>query len=196
MPGKIFSFLAVFSLVLLISVPSLATRAPYHPHEARDEARLTAAEAATVVNAAGVATNVADLDVVEAADAVEDIVDDLKVRKVTYNFSTLGGLSTAPISLTAVIPSGAIIVDSLIDVIVGMTSAGGSGKIEVYAQTAEDLLAAVDADTLSGLNAGIPVGTAATAIKMTADRTLYMSVGTEDLTAGKFDLYLWYLYYE
>jgi hypothetical protein len=44
------------------------------------------------------------------------------------------------------------------------------------------------------LVAGIPVGTAATSIKMTADRTLQATIATGAITAGKFNLIIEYIY--
>ena len=54
-------------------------------------------------------------------------------------------------------------------------------------------MAAVDGDTLSGVVAGIPVGTAATAIKLTAERTLSVAIATAALTAGKFIVHVEYV---
>jgi len=91
------------------------------------------------------------------------------------------------------LPSGAIITQCFIDVVTAMASGGGTGTIALTSNAAADLKAAVDADTLSGIVACIPVGTAATSIKLTAERTISVAIATEALTAGKFNLYISYI---
>lgn len=125
---------------------------------------------------------------------------DRKVAAVRgrYDFSVQGG-AVGSFNLledlddtqsTITIPDNAIITFAMVDILTAMASAGGAGTIALSSEGAGDLLAAVDADTLSGLVAGIPVKSAATAIKMTADRTLAGAIAVEALTAGKFDLYV------
>lgn len=92
----------------------------------------------------------------------------------------------------AKLPANAIIKQVTIDILTAMASAGGAGTIALKAVGAGDLLAAVDADTLSGLVAGIPVGSAATAIKLTAEKTIKATVAVEALTAGKFNAIIEY----
>lgn len=120
--------------------------------------------------------------------------------KARYDFAVLGGavgtvnLRDPDDALQSVkLPNKAIITHVLIDIITGMTSAGGTGTIALSANSAGDLKAAVDADTLSGIVAGIPVGTAASSIKLTAERTLTASIATEALTAGKFLVHVEYV---
>lgn len=83
------------------------------------------------------------------------------------------------------IPDNAIITKAYFEIITAFASAGGAGTIALQLQSAGDLLAAVDADTLSGIVAGVPVGSAATMIKLTAQRSLAVVVAVEALTAGK-----------
>jgi len=115
-----------------------------------------------------------------------------------YSFAVQGGavgsinllkdLGSANSYLT--LPSGAIIKQVWIDIITAMASSGGTGTIALTANSSGDLKAAVDADTLSGIVAGIPVGTAAAMVKLTAERTIKLEVATEALTAGKIDVYI------
>lgn len=91
-----------------------------------------------------------------------------------------------------VLPNKAIITGCVIDIVTAFTSAGGAGTIALNSNAAGDIKAAVDADTLSGRVACIPVGTAATMIKMTADRTLQATVAVEALTAGQADVFIQY----
>lgn len=123
----------------------------------------------------------------------------LNCVKARYDFATHGG-AVSTINLddedgnNIVLPSGAIILDGRIDIITAMASSGGTGTIALNSESAGDLKAAVDADTLSGIVATIPVGTAASSIKLTADRTLTVAIATAALTAGKFDLYVIYCF--
>lgn len=122
------------------------------------------------------------------------------IVRARYDFSVQGGAVGSVNLLEDLtdansiikLPDNAIIKFGLVDILTAMASGGGAGTIALDSESAGDLLAAVDADTLSGLVAGIPVGSAATMLKMTAERTLTATIGTEDLTAGKFDQYIEY----
>lgn len=92
----------------------------------------------------------------------------------------------------AKLPANAVIKQVTIDILTAMASAGGGATVALKAQSAGDLLAAVDADTLSGLVDGIPQGAAANMIKLTAERTLQATVAVEALTAGKFNVLVEY----
>jgi hypothetical protein len=116
-----------------------------------------------------------------------------------YDFSVLGG-AVGTVNLKdldgndAVLPKGAVVRDGFIRILTACASTGGTGTIALTANSAADLKAAVDADTLSGNVAIIPVGTAATAITLTADRTLTCTIATAALTAGKFELHVDFSY--
>lgn len=128
------------------------------------------------------------------ANPVGDIVNrKVGVIVAKYSFAKQGG-AVGTIDLLenlespaskAKLPVNAVIKQVTIDILTAFTSTGGTGTIAVKAQSAGDLLAAVDADTLSGLVAGIPVGTAATSIKLTAERTLQLVVAVAALLTGK-----------
>lgn len=117
-----------------------------------------------------------------------------------YSFAKQGGAVGAINLLTdlnqpgslAKLPSGAIIKSVIVDILTAMSSTGGGATVALSAQSAGDLLAAVDGDTLSGLVAGIPVGSAATSIKLTAERTLQATVAVEALLTGKFNVIVEY----
>jgi hypothetical protein len=108
-----------------------------------------------------------------------------------WNFAVQGG-AIGDITLVdsdgnnVVLPNKAVVTNVLVDTITGVTS-GGAGTIALKANAAGDLLGTTAKTSVAaaGLVAGIPVGTAATAVKMTADRTLKMTVATAALTAGK-----------
>lgn len=111
-----------------------------------------------------------------------------------YDFAKQGG-AVGDISLLtdlnsptsyAKLPDNAIITNVVIDIVTAMASTGGAATVALKAQSAGDLLAAVDADTLSAQVQGIPNGAVANMIKLTAERTLKATVAVEALTAGKF----------
>ena len=122
------------------------------------------------------------------------------VVRVRYDFSVQGG-AVGSVNLLedlddsgslVKLPDNAIIKQVTVDILTAMASSGGTGTIALSSEGSGDLLAAVDADTLSGLVAGIPDGAAANMIKLTAERTLVAEIATEALTAGKFDAFVEY----
>lgn len=127
------------------------------------------------------------------------------VIRCTYDFAKLGGAIgtvslrssttdsfSAPLT-TCLLPKGAIIMETLIDTITTPTS-GGSATIALSTgQSAADILAATAFGSVTGIVAGIPLGTAATAIKLTADRTPTATIATAALTAGKFYVLISYI---
>lgn len=120
------------------------------------------------------------------------------VVRGTYDFAVLGGAVGSlnllgPDGNKIVIPNKAIVRQVWIDIITAIVSTSNDGTISVGLNTAIDLLAAVDGDTLSGVTAGIPVGTAATMVKATADRTLTCAIAVHAFTAGKFNVFVEYV---
>jgi hypothetical protein len=115
-----------------------------------------------------------------------------KILRATYDFAVHGG-AVGSISLPLTVPSGVIVSDGMLDVITAPTS-GGSATVAVQLNAADDIVAAAAISgapwSTTGLKNIVPVGTAATAVKTTASRTLTAVVGTAALTAGKFDVYL------
>lgn len=124
--------------------------------------------------------------------------------KVTYDFTKLGGAvgtyklpfyatagSTGEPSRT--LPKGAIITGCYIDVLTaGTTSASGTIALST-GQGAGDLKAATAAASYTGIVACIPVGSAATVIKLTADSVPTATIATGAITAGKFNLHIQYM---
>lgn len=94
----------------------------------------------------------------------------------------------------AVLPSNAIIRRVLVYVATAVTS-NGSATLAFKAVGAGDLLGATAKGslTLAAKLDGVPVATAATAIgPLAADKQIYATVGTADLTAGKVYLFIDY----
>lgn len=128
-----------------------------------------------------------------------------RVIRCTFDFARLGG-AVSTISLrssttdalnnpltTCLLPKGAIIMETLIDTITTPTSSGSATIALSTGQVAADLLAATAYGSVTGILAGIPLGTAATAIKLTADRTPTATIATAALTAGKFYVLISYI---
>lgn len=110
-----------------------------------------------------------------------------------WDFSIQGGSSAAAFTLkdavsggNAVLPKGAIVSDCLIDVITAPSPTPGASFAISTGQSAGDLKATVAVSALTGLVACVPVGTAATSIKLTADRTMTATLTGNTVTAGKF----------
>lgn len=108
--------------------------------------------------------------------------------KAVYNFATQGGaISTLNLlddrGQPAILPIKAIITNVIVDWFTAATS-GGSATVSVGGNTAADLCAATAVASCTGLVAGVPVGTAATAVKLTAQRQLTLGIAVAALTAG------------
>lgn len=153
-----------------------------------------AAELAT--NVTNIATNTADIatNVSDIATNTAALLQRVYYGKATYDFSADGGTAGAiALTTTHTVPDNAIITYAILEVETACTSAGGTGTIAFQAESAGDLLAAVDADTLSGLVDGVPDNTAANAVKMTAATAISVVIGTEDLTAGVVHCHVFYV---
>lgn len=134
---------------------------------------------------------------VKVGDALDEKVG---VLVGYYDFATQGGAvgvvnllkDLSKSSSTLDLPSGAIVRQVAVQILTAFTSAGGTGTIALTANTSGDLLAAVDADTLAGISSGIPTGSAATMVALTADRSLKLAIATAAITAGKCAVYVEY----
>lgn len=120
-----------------------------------------------------------------------------KTLVATYDFAVLGGaVSTVNLKgiygSNVVIPKGAIVTSCIIDVITALTSGGLATVALGTGQAGNDLKAALAFDSYTALVAGVPVGSAATSIKMTADRTMTATIATAALTAGKINVLVEY----
>lgn len=121
----------------------------------------------------------------------------IQLMKATYSFAVQGGSDTVAINLLdadgkdAVLPNKAIVKQVIMDWYTAATS-GGSATISIGLNTSSDLKSALAVGSATGLVAGVPVGTAASAVKATAKRTLTMTVATATLTAGKMDCFVEY----
>lgn len=125
------------------------------------------------------------------------ILEDVRLARAKYDFAVQGGATGVKTLVgvdgkPVVLPSGAVVVDCLIDVITpGTTSNAGTLALGT-GQAANDLKTATGATSYTGLVACTPVGTAATSIKLTANRTMTGTIANA-LTAGKLWVYVYYI---
>ncbi len=116
-----------------------------------------------------------------------------RIAVAQYSFATHGG-AVSPITLGVTLPDKAVILRSWIEVLTAFTSTGNNGTIAFHAQAANDILSAVDADTLiTGFNDGVSTGVAANMKKCTAARLITATIGTNALLSGKANVYVEYI---
>ena len=117
------------------------------------------------------------------------------IAKFQYDFAVQGGTAGAITLSGDALPPGAVIYGGVIDVITALGSAGAA-TAALSIEGANDLVSATVVSgapwSTTGIKAIVPVATAATSIKLTAARTLTLTVAIADLNAGKFNLFLVY----
>lgn len=117
--------------------------------------------------------------------------------KGTWSFAADGG-AVGTITLKdhegnpVKLPNHAIIRDCMIDVVSALTTSA-SGTLAINSKAAGDLKAATAAASLSaGVIDCVPVGTAATSIKLVDETTLGVTIATGAMTAGKINVWVEY----
>ena len=147
----------------------------------------------------GVTSTTAELNTVDTSLAYADVTGlPLRVAQATWDYAVDGGAISA-IGLGITIPANSIIVGSIIDVQTTCTSAGadaGTGALSVSG--ANDIVTAIAISDGTnpwdqGLHAGIPVFTAATAVKTTSAAEVTFTIAGQVFTAGKFVVNLFYI---
>lgn len=120
-----------------------------------------------------------------------------KYARAQYSFATDGG-AQGDITLTTTpkIPSGAFVTEAIINVTTALTGTGATValKLEGAADVnAADAISGAPWSTTTGVKRADALVGADKGIKTTAERSLVATVGTADLTAGVFDVYIEYL---
>jgi hypothetical protein len=120
----------------------------------------------------------------------------LKSWKGSYDFAVDGGVA-GTITLRSndgKIPIASVIEGGYVDVITALTGAGAS--VAVQAEGAADTLAVAAISgapwSTTGRKSVIPAFTGATTLKTTAARSPATVISAANLTAGKFDVVLYY----
>lgn len=119
------------------------------------------------------------------------------IYQFTYDFAVNGG-AQGSINLTQIngpLPSNFVIQNALVDVITALGSGGAATAALTTGQSAGDLQTATVAAGAPWSSAGmkattILLGTIATQIKTTAQRTPALVVAIADLNAGKLNLFI------
>lgn len=125
----------------------------------------------------------------------------LKRWKGFYDFAVDGGVQGTLTLRTndSEIPSGAVILGGYVKNKTVPTS-GGAATIAVQAEAANDIVNAAAISgapwSTTGRKSIIPVFTGATSVETTAARNPKIVIATADLTAGKFDVVLFYTDHE
>lgn len=118
--------------------------------------------------------------------------------KGTYDFSKVGG-AVSTINLRGAdgkelkLPKNGIIIGCYIDVITTPTGTGSPTIAISSGKAAADIKAATAIASYTGIVACVPVGTAATAIKLTADVTPSVTIATAAVTGGKLNVHFQYI---
>lgn len=108
-----------------------------------------------------------------------------------WDFATQGGaIGTSDVGIH--FPANTIIRNVLFDVVTTVTTSA-SGTLAFTAVSSGDLKAALAAASWTGRVAGIPVGTAATAVKCTSACNLLAAIATGALTAGSVRIFVDYV---
>lgn len=117
----------------------------------------------------------------------------------TYDFAVQGG-ATGTILLLDVntgkkieLPVGAIVTKSYIDVQTPCTTSDAGTVALTTGQTAVDIMAATAAASVTGILAGVSVGTAATMKKISSTVKNPAAVIANNITGGKFRVYMEYV---
>jgi len=145
----------------------------------------------------GVTATAAEINSLDDSAAFADGLSRVRVATATYDFAVDGGAVSA-IGLGVTLPDNAIMLDGMVDVVTTLTSAGDTATVAIHAESANDLVTAVAINDGgnpwdAGLHAIIPLGTAASAVKLTAAREITATIAVEDVTAGKFVVFVRYV---
>ena len=126
----------------------------------------------------------------------------------TYDFDVHGGeIGEIDLTTNAVIPDNAIITDVVVDVVTAIVTTDAGGTITFQLPTDGNLTSLIG-DTVADIFAGVP-GTfaiadgdsatdmaekkAASYLKTTAERKIQAKIETKAVTAGKVNIFVWYI---
>jgi hypothetical protein len=116
-----------------------------------------------------------------------------KVTVCKYDFADDAG-AIGSIDLGCDLPDNAIVTNVWGDILTAFVTSGNNGTIALTGNAAADLLAAVDADTLSNQFGGaVQWATESGYVKTTAKRDVTLVIASEAVTAGKAIFYINYM---
>jgi hypothetical protein len=122
---------------------------------------------------------------------------EVKVVRGRYDFAVDGGaVGDIDLTLDAQIPANAIVLGGFVEVDTAPTS-GGAGTVAVKVEGAADIVAAAAVSgapwSTTGRKSVIPVFTGTTTVKTSTARKIQATVATAALTAGVFDVVLFFI---
>jgi len=122
---------------------------------------------------------------------------DMKAVRGRYDFAVDGGAtSTIDLTSSAQVPANAVILGGFVEVDTAVTS-GGAATVAVTVESAGDIVAAAAVSgapwSSTGRKSVVPAFTGATVVKTTAARKIQATIATATLTAGAFDVVLFYV---
>lgn len=130
--------------------------------------------------------------------AIEEGTRGFKTWKGTYSFAKDGGaISTITLrSDDGPIPNGSVVIGGYLDVTTIVTS-GGAATVAVQVQSAGDVQAAAAVSgapwSATGVKDIVQDGTGSTAVKLTAARSPAIVIAAATVTAGVFNVVLFYV---
>lgn len=140
---------------------------------------------------------------IQAIKLGSQLVDNkIQVLRAILDVSSIGGANSGssytlkdPEGGDATLPDNAVVRQVFIDTITAAASGSGTTPTISFGTDSPpvNFKAATAFNSYSGVVAGIPVGTAATAVKMSADTAVGARVLAGSLSSGKIDLLIEYL---
>jgi hypothetical protein len=122
-----------------------------------------------------------------------------QVMKLSWDYATQGGASGTAMQLRSsaqtsgnYLPKGAIVSDCIIDIRQTIVTANGASMNIGTGQSSADLKNALSASAATGLVACIPVGTAASSVKLTDNRIPQVIFTSGTVTAGQMSVLIEY----
>lgn len=125
-------------------------------------------------------------------------LDALKCVAGQFDFAKLGG-AVGDYLLGVKIPAGAVIVNAFCTVLTAGDSADDTATIAVKVESANDIISAAAVSgapwSTTGQKQGVPDwATVADYKTTTAERDITVSIAVQALTAGKFNVYVFYVH--
>lgn len=123
----------------------------------------------------------------------------MRVAHMKYDFAVDGGAVGEIIPASSpILPNKAIIVGGLISVSVAVLAAAGAATVAIGTHAGSSTASLKAATAKASYSAAsvqdlVPVNTAASAFRMNADGQMSITVATNPLTAGVFDVFAYYL---
>lgn len=123
----------------------------------------------------------------------------MRVAKAQYDFAVNGGAISA-ISLGVSIPAKAVICGGFVEVLTTLTSATDAATVALSVEGANDIVSAIAISNGGnpwdeGKHAIVPKANTpeSTAVKTTVARNVTATIAVEAVTAGKFNVWLYYV---